>query len=152
MKEFIRYTHNPDNLEFASPCYLCKHPEERPVRNKHKCSATDCDYLRCYELFAELEDTIENAAKVEVHYKPPYETKYAIVEYFARKKKPLMLASYYIYGEELKTGKQLICWHWLPSTNFVILEDGFETEAEADARMKELRSFRKGKEVIITNY
>ena len=142
MKEYNRYTHNPENLEFASPCYLCKHKEEIPVRNKNKCSASECDYLRCYELFAELEDTIENADKVEVHYKPPYKTKYAIVEYFARQGTPLKVTSYYIYGEELKTGKPLICWFWYPSTNFVVLEDNIDTEEEATLRMKELRSLQ----------
>lgn len=142
MKEYIRYTYNPDNLEFASPCYLCKHSEERPIRNRHKCSATECDYLKCYESFAKLEDTIENADKVEVHYKPPYETKHAIVEYFGQRNKPLRVASYYIYGEELKTGEPLICWHWLPSTNFTIIEDDFSTEEEATVRMKELRRLR----------
>ncbi len=142
MKEYNRFTHNPDNLEFVSPCYLCKHPEERPVRNKHKCSATECDYLRCYELFAELEDTIENASKVEVHYKPPYETKYAIVKYFGQWNKPLKVASYYIYGKELKTGELLRCWHWQASMNFDVIEDDFDTEAEATAKLKELRRLR----------
>ena len=139
MKEYIRYTHNPENLEFAGPCYLCKHPEEMPKRNKNKCSASECDYLRCYELFAELEDTIENADKVKLYYKPPYETRYAVVQYTCRKGKPLKVASYYTYGEELKTGEPLICWSWLPSTNFAVLENNFKTEEAAIKRMKELR-------------
>jgi hypothetical protein len=143
MKEYIRYTHNADNPEFASPCYLCKHPEERPIRNKQKCNASECDYLRCYELFADLEDTIENADKVEVHYKPPYKTKYAVVKYTCRKGQPLKVASYYIYGEELKTGELLVCWSWQPSTNFAVLENNFDTEEEAKTRMKELILARK---------
>ena len=49
----------------------------------------------------ELETKIENAAKVEIRYKPPYEYKFAIVEYYARQGKPLKVVSYYIYGEEL---------------------------------------------------
>ena len=139
MAEYIRYTHNADNIEFASPCYLCKHPNEIPIRNKQKCNASECDYLRCYELFAELEYTIENADKVEVHYKPPYKTKYAVVQYYCRKGKPLKVASYYVYGEELKTGKPLICWHWLPSTNFNVVENNFDTEEEAMVKLKELK-------------
>lgn len=87
-------------------------------------------------------DKIENATKVELHYKPPFETKYAVVEYYARQGKPLKVASYYAYGEELKTGKPLICWHWIDSTNFSIIEDDFSTEAEATIRMKELRRLR----------
>ena len=85
---------------------------------------------------------INEADKVEVYYKPPHETKYAVVQYGCRKGRPLQVASYYIYGEELKTGKLLICWHWISSTNFSIVEDGFSTEEEAKTRMKELRRTR----------
>ncbi|MBQ9700351.1 MAG: hypothetical protein IJV71_06990 [Lachnospiraceae bacterium] len=87
-----------------------------------------------------LEEKLANAAKVEIHYKPPHETKYAVVRYYCRKGKPLKVASYFIYGEELKTGKPMVCWHWQPSTNFNVIEDGFDMEEEATARMKELRS------------
>ena len=89
-----------------------------------------------------LEEKILNADKVEIHYKPPYETKYAVVQYVCRKGKPLKVASYYIYGEELKTVKPLVCWHWIDSTNFSIIEDGFATEEAAIIRMKELRRLR----------
>ena len=87
-----------------------------------------------------LEEKIAIADKVEIHYKPPYEIKWAVVKYYCRKGKPLKVASYFIYGEEFKTGKPLICWHWQPSTNFNVVEDGFRTDEEATARMKELRS------------
>ena len=92
-----------------------------------------------------LEEKIANADKVEIHYKPPYETRYAVVEYCCRQGKPLKVASYFIYGEELKTGKPLICYHWVSSTNFVVREDAFETEEAAIARMKELRRLRNSK-------
>lgn len=90
-----------------------------------------------------LEEKIQNAEKVEIHYKPPYKTTWAIVEYFGQRSKPLKVVSYYTYGEELITGKPLICYHWLPSTNFVIIEDSFTTEAEAITRMEELKLERK---------
>ena len=64
---YTRYTHNPENIEFCSPCYLCKHPDERPKRNKYKCSMDECDYLKCYEKLAELEDIIEDAEKVIIY-------------------------------------------------------------------------------------
>lgn len=85
-------------------------------------------------------EKIENAREVKIHYNTPHETKWAVVRYYCRKGKPLKVASYYIYGEELKSGNLLRCWYWQPSTNFNIIEDGFCTEAEATARMKELRS------------
>lgn len=89
---------------------------------------------------------MNKADKVLAYYTGPYETKWAIMEYWGQKGKPLKVASYYIYGEELKTGDPLYCWHWQPSFNSDIVEDGFNTEEEAKARMKELRRLRSGKE------
>lgn len=91
---------------------------------------------------ADLEDKIAAARKVILYYDQPPEYKYAVVKYTCRQGQPLKVASYYTYGEELKTGEKLICWSWLPSTNFVVLEKDFSTEVEATARMKELRSIR----------
>ena len=62
-----------------------------------------------------LEQKIQKADKVLAYYPGPYETKWAILEYWGQKGKPLKVASYYIYGEELKTGMPLYCWHWQPS-------------------------------------
>lgn len=92
-----------------------------------------------------VEQKIQRADKVLAYYPGPYETKYAIIEYWARQGKPLKVASYYVYGEELKTGESLYCWHWQPSTNFNIIEDNFSTEEEATRRMRELRAERKQK-------
>ena len=90
-------------------------------------------------------EKIARAEKVNVYYPGPYETKWAIMEYWGQKGKPLKVASYYIYGEELKTGAPLYCWHWQPSFNSSIVEDGFGTEEEAKARLKVLRAERKAK-------
>ena len=90
-----------------------------------------------------LEEKIARAEKVNVCYPGPYETKWAIMEYWGQKGKPLKVASYYIYGEELKTGEPLYCWHWQPSFNSTVIEDNFGSEEEAKARMKELRRLRK---------
>lgn len=92
-----------------------------------------------------LEEKIEKASKVDLYYKPPYDYRYAVVEYCCRKGRPLRVAEYYIYGEELKTGKSLICWSWIDSTNFNVVENGFVTEENATVRMKELRAERKQK-------
>ena len=88
---------------------------------------------------------MNKADKVLAYYPGPYETKWAIMEYWGQKGKPLKVASYYIYGEELKTGEPLYCWHWQPSFNSSIVEDGFNTEEEAKQRLKELRRQRNGK-------
>lgn len=95
-----------------------------------------------FSVVSELEqyrDKIENAIEVKIHYKSPYKIRYAVVEYYARKNKPLQVVEYSIYGEELKTGKQLICWEWVSSFNFSVKEDGFKTEDEAKARLKKLK-------------
>ena len=89
------------------------------------------------------EADFESARKIELHYDAPYEYKFAIVEYYARQSKPLKVVSYYIFGEELKTGKPLRCWTGYPSTNWSVLEDGFATETEAITRMKEIKEARK---------
>lgn len=88
---------------------------------------------------------INKADKVLAYYPGPYETKWAIMEYWGQKGKPLKVASYYIYGEELKTGAPLYCWHWQPSFNSDIVEDNFSTEEEARARLKVLKAERKKK-------
>lgn len=90
-----------------------------------------------------FEEKYRRAEKVNVYYPGPYETKWAIMEYWGQKGKPLKVASYYIYGEELKTGEPLYCWHWQPSFNSTVIEDNFGSEEEAKARMKELRRLRK---------
>lgn len=91
----------------------------------------------------QVEEKILKADKVNIYYPGPYETKWAIMEYWGQKGKPLKVASYYIYGEELKTGEPLVCWHWQPSFNSTVIEDNFSTEEEAKVRMKELRLERK---------
>ena len=95
-------------------------------------------------LTVEQLNKIENATKVKLHYPAPYETKYAVIEYYARKGKPRKVASYYIYGEELKSGRPLVCWHWLPSMVFDVVEDGFSTETEAINRLKEIKGEADG--------
>ena len=97
-------------------------------------------------LSPEIEEKIAAARRVDVHYSSPHVTKYAVVRYTCRQGKPFKVASYYIYGEELKSGKPLICWHWLPSTNFAIVEDGFDSEEAAALRLNELKSELKNKE------
>lgn len=91
-------------------------------------------------LTAEQLKKIEKAKEVEIYYNGYCEDKWAVVRYYCRKGKPLKVAKYYIYGEKLIAGEPLRCWYYQPSTNFVIVEEGFDTEEEAIARMKELRN------------
>ena len=91
---------------------------------------------------AEFEDKITNAREVEIHYNLPYKNEWAVIRYYCRKGKPFKVARYYIYGEKLIAGEPLRCWYYQPSTNFVVVEDGFATEEEATVRMKELRALK----------
>lgn len=93
-------------------------------------------------LTVEQLNKIENATKVKLHYPAPYETKYAVIEYYGRRGKPLKVASYYIYGEELKSGRPLVCWHWLPSMVFDVIADGFASQEEAELKLSELRRLK----------
>ena len=37
------------NIDFTNPCYLCKHPSEKPNRNKKiKCNAEECEWLKVW--------------------------------------------------------------------------------------------------------
>ena len=91
-------------------------------------------------LTAEQISRIENAREVEVYYKSPYKTEWAIVRYYCRKGKPYKVARYDIRGERLKAGEPIRCFEYMASTNFSIVEYGFKTEEAAVAKMKELRS------------
>ena len=91
-------------------------------------------------LTTEQLEKIENAREVEVYYNLPFKNEWAIVKYYCRKGKPLKAVRYAIRGEKLIAGEPIRCFEYMASTNFVIVEDGFGTEEEAVARMKELRS------------
>ena len=138
MKDYKRLT---DKEYLNKPkCFNCEHNYSNCSTCERHCVDGDCFQLREeLQRLVQLEDKIENARTVEIHYKPPFETKYAIVEYYARQGKPLKVAEYNIYGEELKTGKQLICWEYLSSTNFSVIENGFDTKAEAEKKLKMLK-------------
>ena len=86
-----------------------------------------------------IEEKIAKAERVDLHYRGPYEYQYAVVEYSCRQGKPLKVAEYYIYGEELKSGKPLICWSWIASTNFTVVEDGFRSEEAAKQRRQKVQ-------------
>ena len=94
----------------------------------------------CLNRLCEYENQIEASQKIEVYYKPPYQNKYAIVKYYARKGQPLKVEEYYIYGEELKTNEKLCAWTNALSTNFGIIEDNFENQEEANKRLKEIKN------------
>jgi hypothetical protein len=95
-------------------------------------------------LTVEQINKIEDAREVEIHYKSPYKTEWAIVRFYCRKGKPFKVAKYEIRGERLIAGEPIRCFEYMASTNFNIVEYGFGSEEEAITRMKELRSIANG--------
>lgn len=93
----------------------------------------------------QLLEKIKNATKVELHYPTPHDVRYAIVEYSCQRRKPLKVVGYYIYGEELKTGKPLVCWQWQPSLNFNVIENNFQSEKEAEERLVIIKENNHGR-------
>jgi hypothetical protein len=91
-------------------------------------------------LTTEQLEKIENAREVEVYYKSPYKTEWAIVRYYCRKGKPYRVAKYDIRGERLIAREPIRCFEYMASTNFVVVEYGFCSEEAATAKMMELRS------------
>ena len=55
-----------------------------------------------------FEEKYRRAKEINIIYSAPYETKYAVVEYFARKGKPLQVVQYHIYmAKNLNLAKSL---------------------------------------------
>ncbi len=145
MAGYTRLTNN--NLDEYNPeydfCVGCKYFGEPNGCNRQEGTCSNYDrFMEMYTQLSELEDKIENADRVLIYYNPPFDYRYAVVKYTCQKGQPLKVASYYTYGEELKTGEPLVRWRWLPSTNFAVIEDNLSTEEEAKLRMKELKEAR----------
>ena len=93
-----------------------------------------------------IEVSLDNVKEIEVHYKKPRYGLWAIARYDWHKDKPLALVGYYVYGEKLISGEELICTSYAPKGyNFSFVEEGFETKEAAQKRLKELKNeIKKG--------
>lgn len=131
MSDYKRTTHNPYSTEFAIPCYLCKHIEERPIRNKQKCSMEECDYLKCYEKLAELEDVIEQNVLIKLPCKVG-DTIYYIDRYWQQ------IYEYEVYGFSINSKYEVLI-----TVEFGIFgmskDEIFLTKAEAEAELAKIR-------------
>ena len=129
--EYKRFTHNPDNIEFCSPCYLCKHKDEMPKRNKHKCSMAECDYLKCYEKLSEIEDKIKQGTLIELPCKVGSNVFY-VVKSFKRNGQPSSAYYYTMLGRAVWANIPTIIRTWGDTT--------FATREEAKKRIEELQN------------
>ena len=85
---------------------------------------------------ADLEDKIENKKLVFV---PEYSEKYAIVKYTFWKNQPLDIATYYPCGIKMN-GEIDYRFSGIKSGNITVVQYGFLTRAEAEAKLEELRN------------
>lgn len=61
-----------------------------------------------------IKASLDNIKKIEMHYKEPQFGLWAIVRYCGQQGKPYALAEYYVYGKELVSGEELICFTYAP--------------------------------------
>ena len=88
---------------------------------------------------AELEDMIENKKLVFI---PKYSEKYAIIKYTFWKNQPFDIAIYYPCGVKMN-GDIEYRFSGIKSGNIMVIEDGFDTKAEAELKLKELQKGKK---------
>ena len=94
-----------------------------------------------------IEVSLDNVKKIEMHYKEPQFGLWAIVRYYGQQGKPYALAKYYMYGKELISGEDLICFTYAPrSYAFSIIEKGFKSREAAKKRLIEIRTEKQEKQ------
>nr|DAT79923.1 MAG TPA: hypothetical protein [Caudoviricetes sp.] len=63
--------------------------------------------------------------------------KYVIVRYDCQKNKPYKIVSYDIRGKELLKNEDILLYDYLPSMNFSVIANGFNTREEAEKALGE---------------
>lgn len=108
----------------------------------HWNNCANCSYVKgCPKIYdaiarlAELEDKIENKKLVFI---PKYSEKYAIIKYTFWKNQPFDIAIYYPCGIKMN-GDIEYGFSGIKSGNIMVIEDGFDTKEEAEAKLKELK-------------
>lgn len=79
---------------------------------------------------------MDNVRELNVYYKHHIKNKYAIVRYDCQRRKPYKIVSYDIQGKRLLQNKDIKLYDYLPSMNFTVILDGFDTKAEAEKALK----------------
>lgn len=152
--EYKRLTNsNPDEynpeIDFCSDC---KYYGEPNGCNRPNGTCDNYDrFLETYNRLKEHEDKIKNRTMIElpceikdireitVAYKDYGNPLFAIVRYYCQQNKPYKILEYHIVGKELISGKDKRVWEWYPSMNFSLIEDGFTSKEQAEAKLKELK-------------
>lgn len=79
---------------------------------------------------------LDDVYKIKVYYKHHIKNKYAVVRYDCQQGKPYKIVAYNIQGKELMNNEDLIVYHYLPSTNFTVIANGFDTKEEAEKTLE----------------
>lgn len=79
---------------------------------------------------------MDNMLELNVYYKHHIKNKYAIVRYNCQRRKPYKIVSYDIQGKRLLQNKDIKLYDYLPSMNFTVILDGFDTKEEAEKALK----------------
>lgn len=65
--------------------------------------------------------------------------KYAIIRYDCQKNKPHKIVSYDIQGKELLKNEDLLLYDYLPSMNFTVIANGFNSQEEAEKALERMK-------------
>jgi len=118
-------------------CCDCKYYGEPNGCNRWNGECANYErFMEMYDRLAELEDMIESKKLVFV---PEYSEKYAIIKYTFWKNQPFDIAIYYPCGVKMN-GDIEYAFSGIKSGNITVIEDGFDTKEEAEAKLKELKN------------
>ena len=82
---------------------------------------------------------VNDLYSLEAVFKKWDKNKYAIVRYDCQKNKPLRIVSYVIKGKDLIRGKDLLLYEYLPSMNFSVVKNGFNSYKEASEALERMK-------------
>lgn len=125
-------------------CKDCLHYEICKVFN-HNIPDEYCPIEQQCDGFDDLSEWVHLPRKVEDLYslkavfKKCVKNKYAIVRYDCRKNKPYKIVSYNIRGKELLKNEDLLLYDFVPSMNFTVIANGFNSQEEAEKALKRMK-------------
>ena len=99
----------------------------------------DIGYTSSTQLNSKIWENRDNIKSIEIHYKKWSDWKYAIVKYCWCKNTPRKIVAYQETGIDLLTNKILKTFQWLPSLNFIVIQEGFNSHEEAEKALEKMK-------------
>lgn len=103
---------------------------------------TCCDFADRSE-WVQLPCKAEDLYSLKAVLKRWIKNKYAIVRYDCQKNKPYKIVSYDIRGKELLKNEDLLLYDYLPSMNFTVIANGFNSYEEAEKALERMKENEK---------